>query len=151
MPVLKIKNAPYYGEHSLKNVVSYIFHSGHIGGLAVDPQYAVYQMQLVKQIWHKTEGRQVRHFILSFSEKEFLTYDEAIDYGYQICRYFSEYYQIIFGIHLDTQYLHIHFALNTVSYIDGHMFSAGPSDYWKFRNYIQGLMPQWYVELGPDL
>lgn len=151
MPVLKIKNASYHGEQSLENVVNYILRSGHVGGLAVDPQYAVYQMELVKQLWHKTEGRQVRHFILSFSNQEVLTYDEAMEYGYQISRYFSNQRQIVFGIHFNTNHLHIHFALNTVSYTEGHMFSAGPSDYWKFRNYIQGLMPQWYVELVPDL
>lgn len=150
MPVLKIKNHSYDSEEALENVVNYVLRSDRYGGLAVDPEYAVFQMQLVKQLWQKTDGRQVRHMILSFSKNEVLAYYEAMEYGYQICQYFGDYFQIVFALHTDTDHVHLHFVLNTVSFIDGSKFSAGPSDYWALRSYIQSLMPQWRVELVSD-
>ena len=150
MPILKIKNHSYEGEEALANVVNYVLRSDYYGGLAVEPDYAVFQMQRVKQLRQKTDGRQVRHMILSFSKNEVLAYYEAMEYGYQICRYWGDCFQIVFALHSDTDYVHLHFVLNTVSFIDGSKFSAGPSDYWAFRNYIQSLMPQWRVELVPD-
>lgn len=150
MPILKIKNHSYYGEETLENVVNYALRSGRYGGLAVDPEHAVFQMQKVKVLWHKTEGRQVRHFILSFAENEILSHADAMEYGYRICQYFGERFQIVFALHTDNDLPHLHFVLNTVSYVDGAMFSAGPPDYWGLRNYIQQLMPQWPVEFVPD-
>ena len=105
MPILKVKNHSYNGEEALENVVNYALRSGYCGGLAVDPEHAVFQMQLVKQLWSKTD---------------------------------------------DTDYLHLHFALNTVSFVDGSKFSAGLSDYLSLRSYIQSLMPHWRVDLVSD-
>ena len=150
MPILKVKNHSYNGEEALENVVNYVLRSGYYGGLAVDPEHAVFQMQLVKQLWSKTDGRQVRHIILSFSKHEVLDYCDAMKYGYQICQYFGGRFQIVFGLHMDTNHLHLHFALNTVSFVDGSKFSAGPSDYWTLRSYIQSLMPRWSVDLVTD-
>lgn len=150
MPILKIKNHSYASEAALENVVNYVLRSDRYGGLAVDPEYAVFQMQLVKQLWQKTDGRQVRHMILSFSKDEVLANYKAMEYGYQICQYFGDRFQIVFALHTDTDHVHLHFALNTVSFVDGIKFSAGLSDYWRLRNYIQSIMPQWHVELVQD-
>ena len=150
MPILKVKNHSYNGEEALENVVNYVLRSGRYGGLAVDPEYAVFQMQLVKQLWSKTDGRQVRHIILSFSEHEVLDYCDAMKYGYQICQYFGDRFQIVFGLHTDTDHIHLHFAINTVSFADGSKFSAGLPDYWKLRNYIQSIIPMWRVDLVSD-
>lgn len=150
MPILKIKNDSYVGENALENVVNYVLQADRYGGLAVDPEHAVFQMRLVKQLWSKTDGRQVRHIILSFSKHEVLDYYDAMRYGYQICQYFGGHFQIVFGLHTNTEHVHLHFALNTVSFVDGSKFSAGPSDYWTLRNYVQSLMPQWKVDLVSD-
>lgn len=81
---------------------------------------------------------------------EYLLAYEAMEYGYQICQYFGGRFQIVFGLHTNTEHVHLHFALNTVSFVDGIKFSAGLSDYWRLRNYIQSIMPQWHVELVQD-
>ena len=61
-------------------------------------------------------------------------------------RYYAE-YQSVYGLHIDTDHLHLHFAINTVSYKTGKMYAGGLSDWHRLQGYIQGLMPQWYVEL----
>ena len=146
MPVFKEVNESYYGEQTLYNVLNYVLRSGDIDGLAVDPEHAFSQMLLTKRIWNKMAGRQIRHFIVSFSPNESLSPEEAKLYGYQIARYYADQYQIVFGLHYDTQNLHLHFAFNTVSYQDGKMYSGGRRDYYSLIQHIQSCMPQWTVK-----
>lgn len=150
MPKLKLLNESYYGEGTLKRVVDYVTRLAIVGGINVDPDHAVSQMLLIKKIWHKQGGRQVRHFILSFADNEALTIDEAMDYGQQIAMYYGRNYQIVYGVHYDTNHLHLHFAFNSVSFVDGKMYSGGRSDMFALRLYIQSLMPQWYVQPVTD-
>lgn len=147
MPLLKVLNESYRNEDALENLIYYVCRSGHVGGVGVDPEYARMQMSMVKRLWHKETGRQAWHFILAFAPNEDVTYEEAMAIGYAVAGYYGEWYQIVFGLHFDTNYLHLHFAGNTVSFVDGQMRSEGYADFAAFRNYVQSLMPQWDVKL----
>ena len=148
MPRLTIMNKSYNDDEALPNVINYVLDSSLYGGVSVDPEHAVEQMLLVKQLWHKTAGRQVRHFFLSFADYEDVTIDEAMEYGYRIAEYYGDRYQIVFGLHLNTQHVHLHFAFNTVSYVDGKMYSEGYGGWVSFCNYVQTLFPNWEVTLA---
>lgn len=151
MPILKIKNESYMNADAISNLIQYIQRLGYSGGLAVDLENAAEQMQLVKELWYKTEGRQARHFIVSFSDNEPLEPSDALEYGYSIARYYSGRFQIVFNVHTNTDHIHLHFVMNTVSYLDGQKYSEGRGDYVKFRDYIQSLMPDgWIVQLVTD-
>lgn len=80
MPVLIMIDKSYNDEEALHDVISYICRGGYgyIGGYGVDPRYAAEQMQLVKQLWGKEQGRQVRHFIVSFDRAEFISYEKIM-------------------------------------------------------------------------
>lgn len=147
MPLLKVLNESYRNEDALENLIYYVCRSGHVGGVGVDPEYARMQMSMVKRLWHKETGRQAWHFILAFAPNEDVTYEEAMAIGYAVAGHYGERYQIVFGLHFDTNYLHLHFAGNTVSFVDGQMRSEGYADFAAFRNYVQSLMPQWDVKL----
>lgn len=147
MPTLKILNESYSNEDALEHLINYVCRSGHTGGTGLDPEYALMYMSAVKQMWHKTDGRQARHFILSFACDEDLTYDEMTAVAYAVAGYYADRFQVVFGLHFDTDSPHIHFAMNSVSFMDGRMYSEGYADLVAFRDYIQGLMPQWEVKL----
>lgn len=148
MPILKIVNESYFNEKAMVNVIDYICRGGYTGGLGVNPECAALQMSLVKRLWYKEEGRQIRHFILSFSNKEPVDHDTLMAYGYATaCYYFKKGFQVLFGVHYNTLHHHLHFAVNTVNFRDGHMYNEGWSDASALRAHIEGLMPQWHVEL----
>lgn len=46
----------------------------------------------------------------------------------RISVYYGCSYQIVFGVHTDTEKIHIHFIMNTVSFIDGTMYSGNETD-----------------------
>ena len=57
----------------------------------------------------------------------------------QICEYYYNTFQIMYSVHEDTDNYHIHFVMNTVSWVDGHMFSEGPAELQQFKNYVSNL------------
>jgi hypothetical protein len=148
MPVLIMMNKRYNDDEALETVVRYVLRTGcgYCGGYGVDMNYPVQQMQQVKVLWGKDHGRRVRHFILSFKKLETIGYEQLMRLGFEICKYYSD-YQSVYGLHTDTDHLHLHFAVNTVSYKDGKMYAGGLSDWYRLQGYIQGLLPQWYVDL----
>ena len=68
-----------------------------------------------------------------------------IQLAYAICTYFVDSYQIIFGIHRDERW-HIHFVMNSVSYVDGRRYPGRESDDRRLAEYIHVLTGYW-VEL----
>lgn len=132
MANLKIVSRAYINQDALdREITGYIYPKAFlIGGLAVNPNAAVEQMKLIKQIWNQTGGKQLHHFILNFSpwESSRITSEKKLEaLGYKICDHFADDYQIVFGIH-DDGHLHIHFVLNSVSYRTGKKFTHKNTD-----------------------
>lgn len=127
MACIKVAAGPYQDQGCLFRLIhEYIYPKAvYIGGLNIDPRYASTEMEIVKSIWMQKQGVQLFHFILSFSEIESVKFVDSKDaryIAYQICEYFADKYQIVFGIH-SAKNLHIHFVINSVSYQDGSRFT----------------------------
>ncbi len=129
----------------LKNLLDYVSKKGYFFGLGVCPDWAFSQMILVKNLWNKVDGRQCRHMVVSFASYEDVTFNEAVCYGAQIASYYANRYQIVYGLHLDTDNIHLHLVMNSVSYRDGKKYSGGLEDYCRFRDHVQGVIPNWNV------
>ena len=98
-----------------------------IGGLSVDPVYAAEQMHLVKDLWFQSGGCQLRHFVICLDEREssHVTSAASLEVGaYDVCEYYAEEYQIVFGIHFNDNRWDIHFVMNNVSFMTGKRYSA---------------------------
>lgn len=113
---------------------------GFIGGRAVYPQYAADEMLMVTQAYGKEHGLNLRHMVLSFDPKEISQPEYALALAYTIAGFYSNRYQIFYGVHCDTKKLHIHFAMNKTSYIDGKKYNGTKKDYYDFRNYISCVL-----------
>lgn len=128
MSVLKIVTSPYDSPEAAAALIDYIYRKAScIGGLAVDPNHAVEQMEMVRQLFNQTTGRQVYHFLVAFDPKEStqIRSAESLVYtAYEICEHFAAEYQIVFGIHRSDNRWHIHFAMNPVSFVTGRKYRA---------------------------
>ena len=122
MAVLKIVPGEYLNHDALDKVIHrYVFQKAILfGGYGVNPPHASEQMYIVKQYWNQTRGKQLRHFVVSFNDKESKGISNADDLvlgAYQICQYYYEGgYQSVFGIHRpgNSSNWHIHFVVNTI-------------------------------------
>lgn len=123
---------------------------GHIGGINVRPETAALEIQAVQHVWRKQNGRQMRHYILSFADSEAIGTYEALEIAYQVAAYYASDYQIVFGIHIPQnlgEHLHIHFGMNAVSFRNGKKYSGGQADYHRFRKHIDMILRKYDCRL----
>lgn len=144
MACIKVATGPYQDQGCLFRLIhEYIYPKAvYIGGMNIDPKYAAAEMEIVKGIWMQKQGVQLWHFILSFSEIESAQYVNPKDaryIAYEICEYFADKYQIVFGIHAGPN-LHIHFVINSVSFWDGKRYSGSNMDFHNLRKYTLSIL-----------
>lgn len=141
MPVLKISSGAYLNPDALDQLITdYLYRKAIAkGGAMTDPDYAAQQMHMVKEVWGKTAGKQLHHFILIFSEWEsarIQNAEELLELGYHVCMIFGNRFQCVFAVHYDGRY-HIHFVLNSVSYQTGEKFVHNIRDDLMLAEYIR--------------
>lgn len=129
MSFAKFVNEKYPTKADMMYLLEYVargaeFVSGY--GISTDSVESVFcEFEYVKRYWNKAEEgrRQAVHLVLSYEKSELpMDYMRAIAWG--VASLFGENFQIFYGIHTNTLHIHIHFAINTISYTDGIMFTA---------------------------
>lgn len=149
MDIIKVIPESYMKQMDLSNTIRYVTNNektrGFIGGWGVtpyNPEQMIYQMTMVKKCYGREQSgwRQLKHIIASFKKEWNVSPNLALMIAYEIAEYYAGAYQICFGIHQNTDNIHIHFILNTVSYIDGKLFSEGIFEFKKFKLYVNQVI-----------
>ena len=83
------------------------------------PQASYLEMMTTKQRFQKTNGRQFYHFVQSFSETDDLTPQEVNAIGLELARRAFPGYEVVIATHVDTNHLHNHLVINSVSCENG--------------------------------
>ena len=148
MPNLLIVRNSYPDLESVQRLVNYVLRTSFYGGYAIDPEQAYDQMRLVKEAYHKTEGVQLKHFLLTFSHEEMMHLDfkDLLELGFQVGKVLER-YQIVYCIHLDSDYIHMHFVMNTVSFEDGKKYSDGLVGFQRVKDFLEKRFPKWNTQL----
>lgn len=148
MAIIKIVNEKYYSSTSIKNLINYATDYdktyGLIGAIGTNPydiDKMISQMMAVKNAYGKREDcRQARHIVVSFEENESVDPEAAYTIAYDIARFYTGKYQVCFGVHLNTDNIHIHFIQNTVSYVDGKLFSGSCFELSQFKTFVKQVI-----------
>lgn len=148
MPNLLIVRNSYPDLGSVQRLLNYVLRTSFYGGYAIDPEQAYDQMRLVKEAYHKTEGVQLKHFLLTFSHEEMMHLDfkDLLELGFQVGKVLER-YQIVYCIHLDSDYIHMHFVMNTVSFEDGKKYSDGLVGFQRVKDFLEKRFPKWKTQL----
>ena len=91
-------------------------------------QSALSEMQLTKERFRKTDGRQYYHFIQSFSETDGLTPQEAHAIGLELAQREFLNFEVLVATHIDTDHLHNHLVVNSVSFQNGKKLHQNAAD-----------------------
>ena len=148
--IIKVVNKNYRGREDLENLIGYVLTDKrtnrpcyHRGGFGAGTITAYEEMVKVQNFYGKTEDRLARHFIISFDDTYCIDAETAVRLAYKIALYYSSRHQIIFGVHEDTGNIHIHFVLNTVSFVDGLKFSESPGEFARFKHYVENVINEY--------
>ena len=105
----------------------------YVSGINCIPDTAFYEMKNVKKQFFKTEGIECFHGIQSFVKDE-VTPEQAHEIGVKLANeLWGEKFQLIVSTHLNTDNIHNHFVINSVSFLDGKRFCNTKRDYALMR------------------
>lgn len=102
---------------------------------ADNPTIAAYQMEQTKAYYNKQDGRQYKHYVLSFAESE-ISKDSAKTYAKELAeKCFGDRYEVAVGIHINSKggKIHAHIVVNSVSFIDGKKLHISKNDLENFK------------------
>ena len=151
MPKVVVVLNDYPDKRSLRDVIHYALDKSVCqGSYAVDwnSDMALEQMLLVKAAFHKEHNLQLKHFLITFAsnEADLTDFDELMQLGFLTGQLFRE-YQMVYAVHWDSNHCHIHFVMNTTSFLDGHQYSDGLAMMNQLCALLRNRYPGYKVEL----
>ena len=99
-----------------------------VSGWNCTAQSALSEMRLTKERYRKTDGRQYYHFVQSFSETDDLTPQEAHAIALELAQREFPSFEVLVATHIDTDHLHSHLIVNSVSFQDGRKLHQSAAD-----------------------
>ncbi len=104
-----------------------------VSGINCMPDTAFLEMINVKKQFFKTGGIECFHGYQSFVEGE-VTPEQAHEIGVKLAEeLWGDKFQVIVSTHINTDNIHNHFVLNSVSFLDGKRFCNTKKDYALMR------------------
>ena len=129
------------------------------GGIGVNyklpVEYIIKSFEYVQNVYDidKRKGRRMYHEIFWFSQDELLRLNRNVqrmwNFAEECARvaYYEKGFMVLFAIHTDNEYkCHIHFAVNTINYMDGHKLRTYRYDL-KERNIMFNQILQKYLNM----
>ena len=102
---------------------------------ADNPAIAAFQMQKTKELYGKTDGRQYKHYVLSFAEGE-ISKENAKIYANELAtKCYGDRFEVAIGIHINSagSKIHAHYIVNSVSFVDGKKLHYSKRDLESFK------------------
>lgn len=107
------------------------------------PDTALREMRHSKKQFFKTDGIQCFHGVQSFVKGE-ITPEQAHEIGIKLANeLWGDRFQVVVSTHLNTENLHNHFVLNSVSFLDGKRFCNTKKDYAMMRKVSDRLCSEY--------
>ena len=99
-----------------------------VSGWNCTAQSALSEMQLTKERFRKTDGRQYYHFVKSFAAADDLTPREALTIGLELAQREFPDFEVLVATHIDTDILYSHLIVNSVSFQNGRKLHQSAAD-----------------------
>lgn len=105
----------------------------YVSGINCMPDTALQEMRNTKKQFFKATGIQCFHGVQSFVKGE-VTPEQAHEIGLKLAEeLWGDKFQVVVSTHLNTDNIHNHFVLNSVSFLDGKKFCNTKKDYAAMR------------------
>lgn len=111
------------------------------------PDTTLQEMKNTKKQFFKATGIQCFHGVQSFIKGE-VTPEQAHEIGIKLAEeLWGDKFQVVVSTHLNTDNLHNHFVLNSVSFVDGKRFCNTKKDYAVMRNTSDKLCEEYGLSI----
>lgn len=158
MSIIKVISKPFTNSDSLENIVAYTLNipvtrlNENISDIKyicygvndLTPLHMIASMRKTKDLFNKTEGKQIHHFILSIYKKNYLGMSNKKMWCDLLCNDVAYYlrtlgYQNIAFIHVKNYEcnVHIHFIVNSVNGLTGTKLKNERTFYRNLLHYLR--------------
>ena len=120
-----------------------------VSGWNCTAQSVCSEMQLTKERFHKTDGRQYYHFVQSFAERDDLTLQEAHAIALELVQREFPNFEVLVATHINTDHLHSHLVVNSVSFQDGRKLHQSAADLQAHRMANDEICVAYGLEILP--
>lgn len=128
IPLSDLSNTIEYASNKDKTEKQY-----YVTGINCDENNIYQDMMMVKEAYNKIDKIQGFHGFQSFKEGE-VTPEEAHKIGVEFANeMWGDNFQVVVTTHLNTNHLHNHFVVNSVSFKDGHKYNYSNSEMARLR------------------
>jgi len=95
-------------------------------GKDCNPNTAIEEMKVTKELYGKTGGREYVHLVQSFDPSEKLSFEKAHEIGIEFINSCEKYkgHEVLMTTHRDKGHIHNHFIINSVNYENGKKLST---------------------------
>lgn len=156
MPVIAMKKGEYRNPDAIYNVIHYMFKSPFIvrGGtgmvFANNLESIVDSFNLVQVHYGKSDRKRIHHIVIGFNETEGISDGMAWDIAIAATAYLQQRVQCCYAVHHGSveqpKYIHIHLAVNTISWVDGNGFYDQDQNLYDLKSFLNSYtqgMYQW--------
>ena len=90
-----------------------------VSGVNCDGLNSITEFEATKAAWHKEEGIRFYQYVQSFSPEENITHKQAHEIALEFAAKAWPGYEVLVATHCDTDHIHSHFVINSVSFENG--------------------------------
>lgn len=144
------------GGQAVRAVIDYVTNADkteqqfYCAGINCTVENAAAQMLETKEQFGKAGGVQIYHGHLSFKEQD-ITPETAQRVGMEFARrVWGDRFQVVVTTHLNTEHLHCHFAVNSVSFVDGKRLQNEEKYWYYFRHVADDVCRDFGLFFDPD-
>ena len=120
-----------------------------VSGWNCTAQSVLSEMQLTKERFRKTDGRQYYHFVQSFAAADDLTPQEAHTIALELTQREFPDFEVLVATHIDTDILHSHLIVNSVSFRDGRKLHQSAADLQAHRQVNDEICAAHHLSILP--
>lgn len=154
MPNIITEIGEHKNEDAIDRLIYYMFSSpfavrtGTNRVLGCDVESIVNSYKLVQMHHAKTDGKQIQHIIIGTSEAENIMDGMAWVIALAASDYIGSRFQCCYAVHHGSydnpNYVHIHLAVNTVSWLDGNRYHEKRQNEYDLKNYLNSYTQEMY-------
>ena len=105
-------------------------------GQFIEISRAYKMMVETKEVFKKTTGREYFHFVQSYSPDDKITPELALEQAKKFLEATKKFraYEVLLAVHRDRENIHVHYIVNSVSFLDGRKFHISKKELEQLKN-----------------
>ena len=104
-----------------------------VSGVNCDGLGSVMEFEATKAAWHKEDGIRFYQYVQSFSPEENITHQQAHEIALEFAAKAWPGHEVLVATHCDTEHIHSHFIINSVSFETGRKLRQHPTTLMELR------------------